>query len=71
MQSNKDHAVHSDFFSSKKTCKAEGYHAVCATYVAVSCCLSAKQMAMSKRCKVPTKEDQRLDLVLNLEASLP
>ena len=27
-------------------------------YVAVSCCLPAKQMAKSKQCKVPTKEYQ-------------
>jgi hypothetical protein len=29
MQSNKDHAVYSDLFSSKRKCKPEGYHAVC------------------------------------------
>jgi hypothetical protein len=56
MQSNKDHAVYSDLFSSKHKCKPEGYHAVCVQYVALSCCLSAKQMAKSKQCKVPTKQ---------------
>ena len=71
MQSKKDHAVYSDFFSSKQKCKAEGYRAICAQYVAVSSCLSAKQMATSKRCKMPTKEDQRLDHALNFEASSP
>ena len=34
--------------------QAEGYHAVCVTvcvhYVALSCCLSAKQMAKSEQC---------------------
>jgi hypothetical protein len=39
-------------------------------YVAVSCCLSAKQMATSKQCKEPTKEDQRLDHITKLETSL-
>ena len=43
MQSNKDHAVYLDLFSSKPKCKPEGYHAVCAQYVAVSCCLYAEQ----------------------------
>ncbi len=39
MQSNKDHAVYSDFFSSKRKCKAEGYHAVCVQYVIyIACC---------------------------------
>jgi hypothetical protein len=42
MQSIKDHAVYSDFFGSKRKFKAEGYHAICVQYVAVSCCLSAK-----------------------------
>jgi hypothetical protein len=49
----------------------EGYHAVCVQHVAVSCFLSAKQMATSKQCKVPTKEDQWLDHATKLEASLP
>jgi hypothetical protein len=46
---NKDHAVYSDFFSSKRKCKPGGYYAVCVQYVAVYCCLSAKQMATSKQ----------------------
>ena len=33
-----------NFFSSKRNCKAEGYCAVCAQYVAVSCCPSSKQI---------------------------
>ena len=33
----------------KDKCKPEGYHAVCVQYVALSCCLSAKQMAKSKQ----------------------
>ena len=60
-------------------CKTEGYHAICVHYVAVSCCLSAKQMATmsakqmvpSKQCKVPIKEVQRLDHATKLEAYLP
>jgi hypothetical protein len=71
-QSNTDHAVYSDFSSSKPTCKADGYHAVCVQYAALSFCLFANQkMAKSKLCKVPTKEDQRLDHATKLEASLP
>jgi hypothetical protein len=35
---------------SKPKCKPEGYHAVCVQYVALSCCLSAKQSAKSKHC---------------------
>jgi hypothetical protein len=72
MKSNKDHVVYSDIFSSKRKCKPEGYHAVCIQYVALSCCLSAKQMAKSKQCKVPTKQGprpkqgQRLDHVTKL-----
>ena len=50
--------------------QAEVYHAVCVHYVALSCCLSAKQMAKSKQRTVPTKEDQRLDHTTKLEASL-
>ena len=49
----------------------EGYHAVCIQYVAVFCCLSPNQTATSKQCKLPTKEDQRLDYATKLEASLP
>ena len=41
-------SVYSDFFSSKRKRKPEGYHALCVQYVALSCCLSAKQMAKSK-----------------------
>jgi hypothetical protein len=67
---HKDHALYSDFFSSKRKCKPEGYHAVCVQYVAVSCCLSAKQMATSKQDKVPTKQGHRLDHATKLEASL-
>ena len=48
----KDHAVYSDFFSSKPKCKPEGYHAVCLQYVALCWCLPAKHMAKSKRCKL-------------------
>ncbi len=70
MQSNKDHAVYSDLFSSKRKYEPKGYHAVCVQYVALSCCLSAKQMAKSKQCKVPTNEDQRLDHATKLPASL-
>jgi hypothetical protein len=29
MQSNKDHALYSDFINSKPKCKPEGYHTVC------------------------------------------
>jgi hypothetical protein len=47
MQSNKNHAVYSGFFSWRPKCKPEGYHAVCVQHVALSCCLSAKQMATS------------------------
>jgi hypothetical protein len=43
---------------------------VCVQYVAVFCCLSAKEMATSRQCKVPIKEDQRLDHAAKLEASL-
>jgi hypothetical protein len=57
--------------TSKRSHKAEGYPAVCVQYVAVSCCLSARQMATSKPCKVPTKEVQRLDHATKLGASLP
>jgi hypothetical protein len=46
MQSNKDHAVYSDSFSSKRQFKPEGYHTVCVQYVALSCYLSAKQMTI-------------------------
>jgi hypothetical protein len=56
--------------SSKRKCKAEGYRAVCVQHVAVSCCLSAKQMTTSKQCKEPTNELQRLDHATTLEASL-
>jgi hypothetical protein len=52
-------------------CKPEGYHAVCVQYVALCCCLSGKQMAKSKQCKVPTNEGQRLDRATKIEASLP
>jgi hypothetical protein len=69
MQSNKDHAVYSDFVSSKPKCKPEGYHALCVQCVALSCCTSAKQMAKSKQCKVPTQQGQRLDHATKLEAS--
>jgi hypothetical protein len=34
---------------------------LCSSLRPLSCCLSAKQMSKSKHCKVPTKEDQRLD----------
>jgi hypothetical protein len=51
--------------------RTEGYHAVRVQYVAASCCTSAEQMATSKQGKVPTKEDQRLDHAMKLEASLP
>ena len=44
---------------------------VCVQYVAVSYCLSARQMATSKQCRVPIKEVQRLDHTTKLEASLP
>jgi hypothetical protein len=75
VKSNKDHAVYSNFFSSKRKCKPEGYHAVCVQYVALFCCLSAKQMAKSKHCKVtckvPTEQGRRLDHATKLEASLP
>ncbi len=71
MQSNKDHALYSDFLSSKRKCKAEGYHEVCVQSVALSCCLSAKQILKNKQCKVPTKVDQRLDHATKLEASIP
>ena len=63
-------SVYSDFFSSKRKRKPEGYHALCVQYVALSCCLSARQMAKSKQCKVPTKQGQRLDHATKLEASL-
>ncbi len=55
MQSNKDHAVYSDFFRStlaRPKCKAGGYHAVCTQYVALSCCLSAKNGSSSSRMEV-------------------
>jgi hypothetical protein len=73
MQSNKDHAAYSDFFSSQRKCKPEGYHPVCVQYVALSCCLSAEQMAKSRQCKVPTTKGQRLDSghASKLKASLP
>jgi hypothetical protein len=76
MLSNKDHAVYADFFSSKPNCKFEGYHTVWVQYVAVSCCLPAKQVAKGKQFKLlPTKdEDQRLahtDHATKLEASRP
>jgi hypothetical protein len=58
MQSKKDDAVYSDFFRSRPKRKIEGYHAVCVQYVALSCCLSAKQMATSKQFKVPIKEER-------------
>jgi hypothetical protein len=48
-------------FLAKRKCKSEGYYDVCVQYVALSCCMSAEQMSKSKQCKVPTKEDQRLD----------
>ena len=70
MQSNKDHAVYSGLFSSKSKCKPEVYDTVC-VYVALSCCLSAKQRTKSKQCKVSTKQGQRLDHVTKLEAYLP
>ena len=70
MQSNKDHAVYSDIFSSKQKCKPEGYHAVGVQCVAVPCCLSAKQMAKKKQCKVPKNEGQRLGHATKLETSL-
>ena len=38
--------------------KAEGYHAVHEHYVAVSCCLSATQVATSKKSKVPINVGQ-------------
>jgi hypothetical protein len=57
--------------SAQQLCKPEGYHDLCVQYVALSCCLSAKQMAKSKQCKVPTKEGHRLDHATKLEASLP
>ena len=60
-----------DFSISKQKCKTAAYHTVLVQYVAVSCYLSAKQMATSKEGKVPTKEDQSLDHVTKLEASLP
>jgi hypothetical protein len=47
-------------YSSKRKCKPEGYHAVCVQYVPFSRGLSAKQMAKSKQCKVPTKEARGL-----------
>jgi hypothetical protein len=34
----------------KAKVQARGYHALCVQYVALSCCLSAKQMAKSKQC---------------------
>ena len=71
MQSNKDHAVYTDLFSSKPKCKPEGYRAVCVQSVALSCGLSAKQMEKRKQCKVPTNEGQRLYHATKLEASLP
>ena len=39
-------------------------------HVALSCGLSAKQMAKRKQCKVPTKQGQRLDHTTKLAASL-
>jgi hypothetical protein len=52
--------------------------AVCVQYVALSGCLSAKQMAKRKQCKVPKKQGQRIalktrpeDHTTKLEASLP
>ncbi len=52
MQSNKDHVIYSDFFSSRRKFKPEGYHDVCGQYVALSCCLSATQMEKSKQCRL-------------------
>jgi hypothetical protein len=51
-ESNKDHAVYSDFFTSKRKRKSEVYRAVCVQYVAVSCRMSAEQSqrASSARC---------------------
>ena len=73
------------FFSTKRKCKAECYHAARVQYVffcvynmSLSCCLSANQMSKSKhkQGKMPQvtknyhKEDQRLDHATKLEASL-
>jgi hypothetical protein len=51
--------------------ESASYRAVCVQYdVALSCCLSAIQMATSRQCKLPINEDQRLDDATKLEASL-
>jgi hypothetical protein len=70
MQSNKNPTIYSGFFRSRPKRKAEGYHDVFVQVVALSCGLSAKQMATSKQCKVPIKEDQRLDHATTLVAFL-
>ncbi len=69
MLSTADDAVYSNWFSPQRKCKPEDYHAVCVQYVAFSSSPSAKQMAKSKLCKVPTNEGTMLDHATKLEAS--